>query len=420
MNKYDVIVVGGGPSGAVAAIAAARNGANVLLAEKGNCLGGAAANCLVNPFMPYKTKIDGEIVKLSDGIFGEIVSKLKKFDMFEFTRKTGDSVFSEEYMKLILNRMAEEAGVNLLYHAHFIGATTANGAIKSAKFSTKGGILEFFADHFIDATGDADVAVSAGCPTRLGRDEDNLCQPMTLCFRMGNVDVASFLRNRSRVSELYNKFKQEGKIKNPREDVLVFKNMNDGVLHINSTRICKKNPVDPFDVTKAELEAREQVFELFFFLKENFKFCKDATLLMTALSIGVRESRMIDGEYILTGDDLKKCCRFDDAIAAGNYDIDIHNPEGSGTSHYYFKQGEYYQIPYRSLIAKNISNLLVAGRCASFDHEAQASCRIIPICATLGQAAGTAAAIATQDKTDIRSISIKKLQAALKKDKQFF
>ena len=108
----------------------------------------------------------------------------------------------------------------------------------------------------------------------------------------------------------------------------------------------------------------------------------------SAGEIGARESRMIDGEYLLTEEDLRDCVKFDDAIAAGNYDIDIHNPEGTGTSHYYFPAGTWYTIPYRSLLPKNADNLLVAGRCISSTHEAQASYRVMPIVTTLGQAAG--------------------------------
>ena len=416
MKEFDVIVVGGGFSGVCAAISAARHGAKVLLAEKGNSLGGAAVNCLVNPFMAFYTKIDGETRRLTDGIFTEILDRLKEMNGYQ----AAGNLLHEEYLKLILNRMALEEGVQLLYHAYLTKAATKNQKIQSVEFATKGGILVFYASYIIDATGDADVAFAANCPTRLGRESDHLCQPMTLCFRLGNIDTKAFFKEFKQIDSHYRRLQTAGKIKNPRENVLVFPTLIKNVLHFNSTRICKKNPVDPFDLTDAEIEAREQVFELYRFLKENFEFCQNAELIMTSLDIGVRESRMIDGEYVLTGQDLISCTKFPDAVAAGNYDIDIHNPEGTGTSHYYFKPGTYYTIPYRSLLAKNVSNLLVAGRCASFDHEAQASCRIMPICASLGQAAGTAAAIACHDHVSVRELDILKLQAALKQDQAFF
>ena len=155
--------------------------------------------------------------------------------------------------------------------------------------------------------------------------------------------------------------------------------------------------------------------ELFKFLKENIDGFQNADLAFTASEIGVRESRMIDGEYLLTERDLVECRVFADSIALGNYDIDIHNPEGSGTSHYYFPDGQYYTIPYRCLIPKSSQNLLVAGRCISVTHEAQASIRIMPIVCCLGEAAGTAASIAKRDNVNVRDVDVKKLQEELKK-----
>ena len=218
------------------------------------------------------------------------------------------------------------------------------------------------------------------------------------------------------MNRLYDEFKESGKIKNPREDILAFVVPIDGIIHFNTTRIVKKCPTNAEDITMAEIEAREQAFELFEFLKENFDVFKNAQMLMTASEVGVRESRMIEGDYILTQEDLVSCRKFDDSIAVGNYDIDIHNPEGSGTSHYFFKPGEYYTIPYRCLIPKNTENLLVAGRCISSTHEAQASYRIMPICCTLGQAAGTAAAVAKESMCSVRDIDVSKVQNILKEN----
>lgn len=410
MKKYNLIVAGGGLAGCAAALSAARQGLDVLLIEKGNSLGGCASNCLVNPFMPYSTTINGEKYDLSAGIFAEICGELKKIH----PKAIRDILFNEEFLKICLNRMLVSAGVELLFHSLLSGTECIGGAVKSVEITNKSGKFNISADLFIDATGDADLAMLAGFPFRLGRESDNLCQPMTLCFRVANVDYALYSKEYDKINELYKEYKKYGKFKNPREDVLIFDTLTDGVLHFNSTRIVKLDPTNAFDVTKAEIEAREQVFELFTFLHENFEAFRNATLLSTAASIGVRESRMIDGEYLLTGQNLKDCVRFDDSIALGNYDIDIHNPEGSGTSHYYFPEGEYYTIPYRSLIPKSSKNLLVAGRCISADHDAQASIRIMPIVCCLGETAGTAAGIAYNDKCDVGRVDIEKLHGILK------
>ncbi|MCQ2471638.1 MAG: FAD-dependent oxidoreductase [Clostridia bacterium] len=414
MKQYDIVVVGGGFAGSAAALAAARNGSSVLLIEQSGALGGAANTCLINPFMPNSTKIhkdDGtfERLELSRGIFAEICEKLESMGA-----KEGIS-FHEEYLKMILDDMMEEAGVDVLFHATLCECEAENGSIKSVTVITKAGKITFNAKQFIDCTGDADLAVMSGCPYHLGRESDNLCQPMTLCFRIANVDEKEFFTPECKEQRqaIYKRWKAEGKTSNPRENILLFRTMVDGVIHFNTTRVVKRNPVDPFDVSWAEREARRQMYDIYRMLKEELHSFRNAQIVSSASWIGARESRMIDGEHILTGDELVNCTKFDDAIAAGNYDIDIHNPEGSGTSHYYFPDGEYYTIPYRSLIPKGIDNLLVAGRCISSTHEAQASYRIMPIVCCLGEAAGTGASVAVKSGCMPKDADIKAIQKIL-------
>lgn len=423
MKKYDVLVAGGGLTGVAAAIAAARQGMSVLLVEQSNCLGGATANCLVNPFMPFYTprQRNAENKKmLSVGIFDEICDELIAItrnldgDDSKYIRKPLVT-FSEEYLKIVLNRMTLAAGVTLLFHTTAIGVKRDGKKVASVLVSNVSGLTDIAADYYIDCTGDADLSVLAGYPTHLGRESDSLCQPMTLCFRVGDVDVETFNRNRALMQERYKALQAEGKIKNIREDVLVFPTTSDHILHFNTTRVVRRNPVDAEDVTLAEIEAREQVCEMVSFLKNNVPGCAHAKLLSTAMSIGVRESRMIDGEYLLSKDDLLECRKPEDGIAACNYDIDIHNPEGSGTSHYYFKPNTYYTIPYRCLIPKGSVNLLTAGRCISSTHEAQASYRIMPVVCTLGEAAGSAAAMAKKAGCGVREIDVPALRDLLRR-----
>lgn len=413
MTKYDLIVVGGGFSGCAAAISAAREGLKVLLIEKGNSLGGAAANCMVIPYMPFWTMINGEKYFLSAGIFDEINEKLTHYNAYD-----GSSSFNEEFLKMALAELVEEAGVELLFHTILIDASMYDGCVSTITIANKQGLETLEANYFVDATGDADLAHHAGFAYQLGREEDNLCQPMTLCFRIGNVDTEHL--DRGKINRLYKEFKEQGKIKNPRENVLVFSTLWTGVVHMNTTRVVKLNPTDVRDITKAEIEARKQILEIYEFLKNNIEEFKDCELLTSASSIGVRESRMIDGEYRLIGEELVACTKFEDSIALGNYDIDIHNPEGEGTSHYFFKPGQYYSIPYRCLIPKGSKNLLVAGRCISVDHQAQASIRIMPIVCTLGQAAGTAIAVAHKAKENVKDINMDTLHTLLEKNKAVF
>ncbi len=426
MKQYDVIVVGGGPAGVPAAIAAARGGQKVLIVEASNALGGAINTMQVMPFMEYVTPTRGHKnpVFLVRGIFEEICIRHNELGReLEGEGRYYDKLplydFSDEYMKIILPRMVREAGVDVLYHTKLIGATAENNQVTSITVAAKSQILTLTAKVFIDCTGDAELAYQAGFPTRLGRPQDSLCQPMTLCFRVGDIDVPTFVKNMPLIQKLYVEAKARGEITNPRENVLIFHTFSPRVIHFNTTRVVKHNPVDPFEISAAEEVVREQVYEMFKFLRKYAPGCEKATLLSSAAHIGVRESRMIDGEYVLTKDDLLANRKFDDGIAACNYDIDIHNPEGSGTSHYYFPDWEYYTIPYRCLVPKNSVNLLVAGRCISSDHDAQASYRVMPFAAALGHAAGVAAAVAIENGTTVKDADITQIQDTLRAQNAF-
>ena len=415
-KRYDVVVVGGGFAGVGAAIAAARQGKKVRLIEKYNCLGGAAVYDLVNPFMRYWSWTDDQHsgkIMLSEGIFAEIVKKLAEMGAF---RKGGKTHFNEEILKLLLNRMMVEAGVELLYQTTVVGAKRSGNKIDAITVSNVSGTYDIEADVFIDASGDANLAHLAGFPYKVGRESDGLCQPMTLCFRLANVDAEGYQAMKAEINELYSKFQAEGKITNPRENVLVFNCVAKNMLHFNTTRVVKLDPTNAEDVTKAEIIAREQVFEMVNFLRENFEPFKDADLVSTGIQIGVRESRMIVGEHTLNQEEMLAYTKFEDGIAACNYDIDIHSPDGSGTSHYYFPSGKYYTIPYGCLVPKDSENLLVAGRCISTTHEAQASIRIMPTVCTIGEAAGVAAAVACEDKTAVKSVDVQKVRAILREN----
>ena len=411
-KKYDLIVVGGGFAGVCAAMEAARHGTKVLLVEKYNCLGGAAQNCLVLPFMPYSTREEGNDRPLTGDLFLEVIDGLAQLGGLGANRKC----FDEEILKLVLQRMCLTYGVELLFNTTVVGAKVEKGKIISLSAWGKSRALTLEADSYIDATGDAELSVLAGAACRVGREADNLCQPMTLSFRVGGVDIPTAREHRQELNEKYLQWQAQGKITNPRENVLLFATCHDTVYHFNTTRVVKLDPTDPVQVTQAELIAREQVFELMTLLKTVPGY-ENAFLQSTGLQIGIRESRMVEGLYKLTVEDLKGLARFPDAIAVANYDIDIHNPEGSGTSHYYFKPGDWYEIPYRCLVPKGFTNLLVAGRCISSTHEAQASYRIMPYCAELGQAAGCAAAVAREAGTDLPGVDVAKVQAILRTEK---
>ena len=276
MKKYDLAVIGGGFAGVAAALAAARGGAKVLIVEKSNCLGGAAVNCLVNPFMPFYTEIDGKRVDLSTGIFKEIC------DGLESRQALSKRSFLEEELKYILNEMVIEANIDLLFHAYIYAVEKNDKEISLIKVATKSGTMCIEANYFIDATGDAQLAYLAECPTVLGREPDHLCQPMTLCFRVGNVDVEKFYASRERLKIAHAQSLAAGELTNPRENILVFKTPIHNVLHFNTTRVVKKDPTSPEEVTEAEVLARQQVYEIYEFMKKHADGLEDSFLMMTA------------------------------------------------------------------------------------------------------------------------------------------
>lgn len=407
-KQYDLIVAGGGMTGVSAAVAAAREGMRVLLIEKNGCLGGAMSTALVFPFMKYWTPVDGEEKILSAGLFAEMRARERAYG-FDRTH----AKFHPDYFKLILDDMVSEAGVDVLFQTQIFEVVRESRAITGVRTTSVAGVQTFTADFFVDATGDGNLFTLAGCAHRVGRPEDGLCQPMTTCFRMCGVDTNTFYEDKPRLQELYKQAQERGEIKNPRENLLTFRGIGEGVLHFNTTRVVKEDPTDPFAVSRAAIESRRQIHEVIAFMKKHTTALDHATLVSIAPEIGVRESRMLDGEYVLTAEDLLNLTMFEDRIALANYNIDIHNPAGTGTDIHYFKEGEYYSIPYRSLLPREYDNLLVAGRCLSATHEAQAAVRVMPICACMGEAAGIALAIAKADGQNARTVDVAKLQQRL-------
>lgn len=384
---YDVVVVGGGPGGSVAALAAARNGMRTALLERYGFLGGMATAGLVNPFMPYTNDVE-QIIR---GIFDEILNELDRRGGLHSNRLT----FDEEILKVVLDDKLTEAGVELWLHALLTGVRTVDSAITSLEVSTRSGPETFSAKVYIDGTGDGDVAKLAGAVIEQGRQADHGVQPMTLCFRVGGVDI-DHMPDHKEINRLYDAARAAGEIANPREDVLFFPSVHPGTIHFNTTRVVNLNPVDARDITAAEVEARRQVQEMVRFLRRHVPGFQNAWLINSAPQIGIRESRRVIGDYVLTEEDVLEAQKFDDGIARGAYPVDIHNPSGTGTVIKRLKKGTSYEIPYRCLTPRGVDSLLVASRSISATHEAHSSLRVMPIVMAVGEAAGTAAALSVK------------------------
>lgn len=406
-GSYDVIVAGGGLAGVMAAVASAREGMRVLLVEKYGFLGGMATAGLVNPFMNFYER-GGHGVLANSGLF---LNLLERMYALGGTGTPHAASYMEEFMKLALDRICTEYGVKVLFHALVSDACSNNGEIKNITVSTCSGNIKLTAPVFIDATGDADLSAFAGLEYKLGRDEDGLCQPMTLCFRLGNVDWNRYDRNKA--DNLYKEMQKQGIIKNPRENILVFTLPVENIMHLNTTRIVGRNPVDAEDLSASEMTAREQVYEMYKFMKENIAGLENCALIMSAPEIGIRESRRIVGRYEITREDLLGTKKFDDRIARGTYDIDIHNPSGGGTVIEHIPDNDFYTIPYRALIPRNAGNLIVAGRPISSTHAAHSSFRVMPITTCIGEAAGAASSLAVKHNCAFCDVPVSELQSVL-------
>jgi len=409
-KHWDVVVVGGGPGGVPAAVAAARNGARVLLVEKYGFLGGMATSALVHPYMKYNAG-DQIIIR---GLFEEWLDMLAAEKAILADRKH----FDAEPMKWLLDRFVMDNGVDVLMHAQAVGVLKRGSNIKAVRIFHKGGLEDISADVFIDSTGDGDVAAWAGAPYEIGRSADGGFQPMTTSFRMGGVDRKR-MPSRSDINKLYWKAQDTGEVENPRENVLYFRTVHDDVMHFNTTRVTGKSSLDAWETTAAEIEGRRQVDDMVRFLKKYVRGFEDSYLIKMGAQIGVRESRRIMGEYVLTKEDVMNTVKFEDAIVCASYMIDIHSPTGAGTEIHHLKEGEFYTIPYRCIVPLKVDNLLIASRCISADHAAHSSLRVQPIVWGLGQAAGSAAALSYKSEIQPRELDFVKLKKVLLQQKQF-
>ena len=434
--QTDVLVIGGGPAGFGAAVAAARNGAKTLVIEKGAMLGGMATAGLVGPFMTcYDNDAKEQIVK---GIFDELCVRAEKYGgAIHPSKVEGMTTYSSYYIKshrhvtpfmseilaIAMEDMAQEAGVGILYNVNALDTIVKGGRIDSVVVSMKQGLAVIRAKVYIDCTGDADIACFAGVTTVLGDEQNGVMQPTSLFFEVGGIDREKFVGALEAKSDrlgvpgsncwswYIEEAKKNGDWHLDRNEIGNYEQPVKGRWKINTTRMAHIDATKSEEITKALIEGRKQVQEVLAFMRKYVPGCADIQLLQIASSLGVRETRHIVGEYKLTAEDILAQKHFDDAICTFAYAIDIHNSEGGGAT---FKEvNHYYTIPYRCLVPKGCGNLLVAGRSISGTSEAAASYRVIPCCIATGQAAGTAAAIALASRVPTDRIDVAKLRRTL-------
>ena len=436
--QTDVLVIGGGPAGFGAAVAAARNGASTMLIERSAMLGGMATTGLVGPFMTcYDDDGREQIVK---GIFDELclrtearggaihpskVEGMTTYSSYYIRSHRHVTPFQSEVLAVVMDEMAVEAGVQLLFNVQVCDVVKDGDRITGVIAAMKEGLALIRAETYIDCTGDADVAHFAGVPTWMGDKRSGQMQPVSLFFEIGNVDRERFvgeLEARKKAGQLgipsHNcwswyiaEARKNGDWTLERDEIGNYEQPVKNRWKMNTTRITGIDATRTEDITRGLIEGREQVQQVMHFLRKYVPGCQNVELIQVASALGVRETRHIVGKYELTVEDIMAQKHFDDAICTFGYAVDIHDSKGNGGE--FQEVNHYYTIPFRCLVPVNCENLLVAGRSICGTSEAAASYRVMPCCIALGQAAGTAAALARRTGGEAGDIDTELLRRTL-------
>lgn len=412
----DVVVVGGGSAGAAAAVASARTGARVLLVESGGFLGGTGVRVLDTFYGFYPP--GGKAARVVGGIGWEVCEQLfAAGQAFERPNTYGAGTgvtYEPEFLKFVWDALIAQAGCDLLLHTIVTASVLEDDRLVGLVAHTKAGPGRIDANVIIDATGDAEVAWRAGAALDRSANARSR-QPATATFRVGGVsdDPAS-------TSELHSRMRQAvdtGGYDLPRVEGSSHVTNLPGVRHTNLTRVMGYDVTDPWELTNAELEGRRQVQEYLRFLRNEVSGYKSAHLLHTSTRLGIRESRRLDGRYVLDREDVLAGRDFDDAIARCGAPVEDH-ADGEQTKWEYVGGGDQpsgatYGIPYRALLPRGVTQLIVAGRCLSATHDAHASVRSMGQCMAMGHAAGVAAVQAVETSTSPDEIDVGRLRSTL-------
>lgn len=421
-HSWDVVVVGGGMSGCAAALSAARNGARVLLVEQNAFLGGAATAGMVGQFVGWQTRSGRKVVA---GVADDIVDRLRADGgcgaIGTFVMSTGHVMnrieYDAEILKVSLEQMLVEAGVQVLLKAFVVSAATEEGRIGSVLIWASGKWIDAGARSFVDASGDMTLVTVAG-GSFLGLEKDQALQPGTMMFEMSPVDLdrmdAMTPADRDRVVAAG---LASGAL--PRAALHYSRVPGADAAWFNISRV-NVDPDDPFSVSDGEIEGRRQAVEISRFLQAHMPGCDRARLSALAPQLGIRDTRRIEGDHVITRDEITTGTVFEDTVACGAYPIDVHKPSGTELTFIEFGEDHHYSIPYRALVPAGLRNVLTAGRGISATPEAFAALRVMPTAMAMGHAAGIGAAMAAgTTQGEVRQVPLSKLQQRLRAEHAF-
>ncbi len=448
--EVDVLVAGGGPAGVGAALSASRDGARTMLVERLFCLGGTMTSGLMSKIAISPT---------NNGVAVELIRRLDAYQGTDFLGSRSEVPVDPELVKFMLDRMVvDETETNVRFGTQVAEVIKEGRQIKAVLIDSLDGVQAVTAKYYIDCTGDGQLAYKAGASYSVGSDEDGYSSSPTLMFRVANCDLEQLMaymeahpeqfvperhtythhmltpkQNReniandryahfadflgfinARIAEHPGMFTEwEVEVLNQRG--LIFMNQpQPGHVLVNCTRIPYFRGDQSAELSRAMVTSRKQVEAIFRFMRRFLPGFERAFVVDTGSLLGIRESRRIHGDYVFTEADVKSLAKFPDAIVSNFGGVELHSAKGTGTDIQELEQGQYYQVPYRSIIARGFDNLLMAGRCFSASHPGLSAARNIAYCMALGQAAGSACALlSAAGKTNVRSIDIKRLQQRL-------
>ncbi len=410
--EADVIVCGGGAAGFMAAISAARAGARTLLVERYGILGGTAtAGCMVE----FGSIYNGRQV-LIGGATHEFLHRLVDYGGAKMRNdKSHNMTFDPESMIQVCQEMVLAAGVELVLHTLVVDAVCESGRLSGIVVENKSGRGALLAGVIIDATGDGDVARRAGAAFDIG-DENGALQPVTLELLLGGVDLARVPRSHYDVSPLVRQHAADWPI--PTERIFSWgavprrrkpgqgEDGADGRFFINATNVLDIDGTKWTDLTRAEIEARRQVDPLVSFMQRHVPGFENCYLERTGVQVGIRETRHIRGEYLLSADDVLGGRHFADGVVSACNSIDVHDVKGRDFDHEFLEKGAFYEIPYRCFVPRGLDGLLVTGRALSADHRALGSARVMVVCMPAGEACGIAGAMTAERRRGVRDIDL--------------